>query len=618
MLARLRSPSFLAVVPVLVVAIAFYAWTAGTSGGLQPGQRSDAYNLLVDGFLRGQTSMGIEAPAALLRLADPLDPAQNQRFVTPELRDLALYHGRLYSYWGAAPAIVLFLPFRALGAGDLSPGLAVVILAAVGLLASVALLRLLVAHLLPRTPPWMEGVAAAVLAFGNLAPWLARRPEAYEVAIAGGFAFFWAGLLALAAATLADAPRRRLLAAAGLLLGLAFASRPTMGIGFVLAAGVALWRWRAGRWGRDRLLALAVPAALVVAAVGAYNAARFSGPLDFGTSYVLGGERADRFGSLGYVAPGLWYYLLYPLRLRAEFPFLWVNIPHVPFPVPPTYTAAERTAGVLATTPFVAFLLLAPVAFRGAAVPLRRTAGVLTATAGALVLFTSYFYWGGVMRYEADFATLLILPAALAWFALARRPGLRRRARRSAAAAGVVLAAFGCAAGAATSLIGSDDRLRLLHPETFASLRDWFSPAAAVLAQAAGHPLLASIKGDPLLGGVRYDNLGIARADVFLGIAPMPIEIVSPDDGRGTLRATLRRTETTPANAKLVVQVTTEDGSVLAVPFRPGPLELPISMRRGVNDVYLQLFADPPTGIAEYPDAQDDGAIELRGLRLVG
>jgi hypothetical protein len=613
MRARLRLRGFSWVAPVLVLAIAFYAWTAGTSGNLSPGHREDTYNLLVDGFLHGHTYLPVSVDPRLASLRDPYDPAQNSQYVTPDLRDLVLYHDHFYIYWGAAPAVVLLLPFRALGLGQLPQEDAVLVFSIVALLCSLGFLATVARRWLGRFPPWMLAVAAAVLAFSDLAPWLLRRPKAYEVAIAGGSAFFWAGLLAFAVGW-RERPNRWWSAGSSLLFGLALASRPPMAIGIVLVGAVAVRRWRGQRPELGDVAALAVPFGVCAVAVLAYNAQRFGSPLDFGTTKVLGGQKADRFGSLTYVPAGLWYYLLCPVRFVAAFPYFWVNEPHVPFPTPAAYDAAERTAGLLPTAPFVLLLALARVALRRAVRPLRVVVAGLVGAGVALVLFTSYFYWGAVMRYEMDFAALFIVPAALVWFAYATVA--RRRARMANAVAGVTLAAVSVVIAMAISLIGSDNRLRDMHPRAFASLERAFSPVSAAIAQVAGHPVLASVGGNPLEGPVRYDRLGVKDVDLYLGTGPYPLQVVSPDRRRANLVATLLRLPATPRRAKLLVQVRSADGSIFTVPVRDRAVKLPVSLKSGPNDITIQLFADPPTGIPPYADSADDGAILVRGLSL--
>jgi len=73
------------------------------------------YNLLVRGFQHGQLSLDKVAPPQLATLPDPYDPVANGRYRTGNgLHDMTYYKGRLYLYFGVAPALLLFWPWAAL------------------------------------------------------------------------------------------------------------------------------------------------------------------------------------------------------------------------------------------------------------------------------------------------------------------------------------------------------------------------------------------------------------------------------------------------------------------------------------------------------------------------
>jgi uncharacterized membrane protein (GlpM family) len=625
---RLRRPSVgpagvlaFAIGPVVVIAIAFYVWTVATSTSLDPGPSTDPYNELVDGFSHGHLYLPITPDPRLKDLPDPYEPRYNGSILDPSLRDLVFYKDRFYIYWGPAPALLAFWPFRALGVGDLPPGIAVLAFCILGLLCVVGLLVLLIRRYLPTARPWMVGVGTAVLAFGSMAPWVLRRPNAYEVAISAGYCFFWAGALLLVLAFPREGPPRPWrMAGSGLCFGLAFASRPPMGIGVVLALGALYLLRRSGRLADRPALVrfaalLVAPAAACIVAVAIYNAVRFGAPSDFGTTKMLAGSKQDRFFSFAYVPPGLWLYLLYPVRLVAAFPFFWANLPHVPFPHTSGYDASERTAGLLPTVPFIALLVLARPALRRAPDALRGVVIAAAATGAFLLVFTAFFYWGSVMRYEMDFATLFIVAATLVWLAFDRSRS-HRRARVASAWVGAVLAGISVVVVAAISLIGSDDRLRSLHPGTFDSLQSFFSPVSALFADAAGHPILASIGGDPFLGSDRYDRVGVEGVHFFLGTGPYPMQIVSASRTTAHIEAVIRRLPSTPRRPKLVVQVRSADGSIFSAPVANRLTAIPVSLERGANPITIQLFADRRTRIPPYADSADDGAVLVDGLRV--
>ena len=140
----------------------------------------------------------ITPPASLLHLRDPYDPALNAPYQAA-YHDFALYGGHFYSSWGPTPVLTLFAPFRLLTGRVVPESFAVALFCFIGLACAVALLHLLVARWVPRTPRWVLLTSTACLALCNAAPFLLRRPIEYEVAISCGYCFEMAGLLLVAA-----------------------------------------------------------------------------------------------------------------------------------------------------------------------------------------------------------------------------------------------------------------------------------------------------------------------------------------------------------------------------------------------------------------------------------
>jgi tetratricopeptide (TPR) repeat protein len=404
----------------------------------QADARAEDYNLLVEGFQDGHVHLRKEVPPGLARLADPFDPAANAMYRAKpySLDDLSYYRGRLYLYFGAAPALLLFWPWAALTGDYLFQRTAVALFCGAGFLASLAFLHGLWRRHFPRVGLPVAAGLAVILGGLTSAPILLQKADVWEVPIACGYALtmvaLWAAGRALAGARHRDA----WLAAAGLALGLAVGSRPSLlpAAAFLLVP-VA---WAAGSGARARvrgLLCAFGPLLLCGLAILAYNQARFSGPLDFGERYQLGLYRQDnaRHFSAGYLAYNAWVYFLQPLSWNGHFPFV-SGVPNL-LPVPEGHAAPEDPFGVLATLPLLAWAVVVGFVARSAGPtgpgfrPLLWAVGLLfLGTAGTLCLF-----YGNCSRYEMDFLPALGLLAILgvlgAEQATADRPAARRRVR---------------------------------------------------------------------------------------------------------------------------------------------------------------------------------------------
>jgi hypothetical protein len=485
----------------VLLAGAFYFWTAATSIPFDfASHQTDVYNLLTDGFLQGHTYLPVTPPAGLLALPNPYDPTANElyRGLVPvpgapqgSLHDLSLYKGHLYAYWGALPALALFLPERLLPIGELPQSLGVAIYSTLALAFAVLLLRLLVRRLLPAAPAWAVIAGAAGLAFGSAVPFILRAPNVYEIAIAAGACFLAAGLYLLARGSLRPAARLRTLALGSLFLGFAFNARPPLLLcGGVLLALLILLSRRSRQLGYSRrrlTVVLLGPFAACLLLTGAYNYQRFGSPVQYGIRYQLAGVESRRYAffSLSYLPPGAYNYVLAPPRLALAFPYVFLPPPpSYPGHLPAGYVLLEPTGGLLPSTPIVLFLAALPWLWRGERRgEHRRELPAIVAGMGLLggcvLLGVAFTVYGTTQRYEVDFDALLILAGVLSWLALLVHVRTRLR-RRAVAVAGALALAWGAFCGVALSFTGEHNLLQEKHPALFADLEDITSPIATL------------------------------------------------------------------------------------------------------------------------------------------
>ena len=404
-------------------------------------EKDDLYNRLAEGFLSGRLGF-VEAPnPALAQLPDPWDPAQNGPL--RQFHDVSYYRGRYYLYFGAAPALLLLAPWKAMTGTFLAQNVAVAVFALLGAAAGILLLIQLRRRHFPDLPGWISGLGMVALAFGNMVPVLLRRPVYYELAIASAYAFGMIALLALKLALDTPATRRRWLVVAGLAYGLAVASRPNYLFGAVLLLAPLLPAWRQHRsgvrpdWralGPDVIAALA-PFGAIIACLLAYNLARFGNILEFGTSYMFSGMHPQKevVTSFQFLPINAWFYFLAPANLSIYFPFFQViDIPW--FKLPPGYSGQENVYGILPNLPFFWLVWLTWRWWRRETAPEATgirdwvTAALALSLLNVLVLSR---IGGAANRYMVDFLPPLAPVACLGVFLLeAGAVGWRRFAGR--------------------------------------------------------------------------------------------------------------------------------------------------------------------------------------------
>jgi hypothetical protein len=579
---------------------AYYLWTVWSSGSPfnedgRSGIFQNYYNLLSDGFLAGHLHLLVAPDPNVLALPNPYDPTANQN-VPLGIHDLSLYHDKLYLYWGPTPALLLFIPFRLLQLGDLTDTLAVFLFAFVGFCFSIACLRALAQRFAPDAPRWMLGAAAVALAFSNALPFTLRRVAIYEVAITAGFCLSFIALYLLITG-LRDGVRLGRLGAASLLIGLAVGARPTMivwALGLVVVAAV-LYRRMPDRRARLQIVGVLLgPVALIGLLLMLYNVLRFGSPTEFGQSYQLAlYDPATRQGNkLAYVPPGMWYYLLARPHMTLGFPFIYLAPPpsSYPFTAPPQYDGVEIVGGLLPSAPFVLLAFVAPAVLRGTA---RRVALGLIAVGVLIVVMASFAIWGATMRYEVDFASLLLIAAALGWMGSAAR--LSGLPRRILAGGGVLLIAWGVACGAAFGLVGYYNGLRTFSPKTFTRLQNLTSPLPTLISAIDGEPKTVDVFAPNGIESKTDPDQGWGWVTFPLSGPPVVLTVASGSARRYGLQLSAAPAQPPPADTVVTIRFS-DTGKVLRVPATFGPTIFPISLRRGLNRIEFSVTR--PAGAA--------------------
>ncbi|HTZ09306.1 MAG TPA: hypothetical protein VMB72_09555 [Acidimicrobiales bacterium] len=602
---------FLALGVVMVLAGLFYAWTAATGGypissslARSPNAMESAYNQLATAFLHGHLALLTKPPRALLALRHPYQPRYNLPFQA-RFHDLALYHGHFYLTWGPTPVVTLLIPWKLLGLGAMPVNLGVIVFFWFGLLCSILLLCTLVDRYLPGTPLWKLTVGAVTLALSNVAPFVLRRPLVYELAIASAYCFAMLGAWLLASGTLGRRVRPVRLALASLAVGLAVGGRPSLvfeGLLLVLALVYLLRRSAPAGTGdhtgsRRRPLVLGTallgPFVVLMGLLLAYNQARFGAPLQVGTRYTLTNWDVATLATTrpSYLAPGLFNYLLYPVRWTYAFPFFTLT-------QPPMYSAAlpqsEITGGLLTTTPIVWIVLPGLVVLRRRHGALSGVLAALVAVAALVLAFVSLAFWSTTMRYEVDFATFLLVPALLVWFALTGAgTGHRRWPRRLLTVVGVVAMAYGCVAGLAMSVYGYYDGLRVSEPGTYWDLARLASPLPTLGTMLAGHPVLARAEVPHLqtLGNGGTADLGTTTFAIG-SLRTLELEIYAPSSGRWALAPTFTEAGGRSGPVTLIVRSGPEHEHLV---MGTRPRSVVLRLGRGLNRVELAAVADPPS-----------------------
>lgn len=401
------------------VVLCFYLWTSSSNTQSMKFDFSQVpnhyYNYLSDAFLNGKLHLLIEPKKELLELPDPYDPKQNVEY---RLHDASLYKGKYYLYFGAAPAITLFIPFRLITKHFLPENLAIVIFGFGGVIWYFLLLHSIVKKFFPAIRFNLYFLAIVSLGLCNVIPFILRRPEFYEVAISSGY-FFMAGSLyfLITGAFITKKASFYKLLIGSLFLGLAVGSRPNLIIGSLifLPIYIKILKEECGSKIKNSLkhvLYLAGPFLVCLFIIGLYNYLRFDSWIEFGNNYQLAGINVREKGNLASfsnITNGFYNYFFRVLSIDFIFPFFYL-VPSIPYFTHSNNYGNEPVASIFSNL-FLFIILLFPFLIK----KIKRENYYLFTIicyifiVGLLAACSVSIISGATMRYEVDFISFFII-----------------------------------------------------------------------------------------------------------------------------------------------------------------------------------------------------------------
>jgi hypothetical protein len=378
---------------------------------LRQKESSGYYGALSDAFLSGQVSMKELPDPRLLKSENPYVVQLD----IPRPHDMSLYKGKLYLYFGPAPAIILFIPWRLISGAWLEDQGGTKIFCIVGLILGATLMRRIWRrHFEDCGEGWLL-LGIAVLGWGSPIFYLSQNPTFYAVPISAAFCCIMAVavLVERALASETTAGRIALLASASLAYGFAVGSRPNylFGLPVLLVPGLYLYVKGSKNSARPwlSLVAAILPAAIAGLAIAAYNYARFDSPFEFGMRFALMPEDMRHARLMGFenLRGNLSNYLFRPALYVRYYPFFLTN-------------------GAFGMVPYLPFSFLGPVligiSLLNAAFRKRTELLVLCLTllgvASGNLFSLGLFYYFGELRYMADFVPVFLLLGTIGAFAL--------------------------------------------------------------------------------------------------------------------------------------------------------------------------------------------------------
>lgn len=384
------------------------------------------YYKLVDAFKQGHLYISDDVSEELKNMENPYDRYAREANNVSFKWDHAYYEGKYYCYFGAVPALLVYLPYNLITGGNLPNYIAVFILGVLFMIGTALLLWRVIQKWYDQIPFALYLVLHAVFVAVSGLAYVVYKPDFYMIPSLSALVFTVFGLSSWLSAERTVGSARKLcsgsLAIGSFCIALTSGCRPQ----FLLAAflGIILFwdhtvkrRILFSKDGIHQTLALCLPFMIVGVIAMWYNVSRFGSVFDFGANYNLtSNDMTHRGFVFGRCGLGIFTYLLQPFNLKATFPFL------SEFGVSTVYQGLTLTenlmGGVLSLYPILligVYGVLKKKLFRNACVYKMVSLSVVM----AVVLSVLDAQMAGLLtRYFSDFVWLLALAAVLTIFAL--------------------------------------------------------------------------------------------------------------------------------------------------------------------------------------------------------
>lgn len=285
---------------------------------------NEQYQKLTDSLITGHTYLDIDVDKRLLELENPYDLGARLDSDTECELDTAFYGGKYYVYFGVAPVIIYYLPFKLISNTYLCDYVVNIINYIILSLSIIFLSKKICEKYFNNIPILIFALLTflCINASGSLN--LLSEPRIYTIPILMALAYSCLGLT-LWIYSKKDGKINNLLVALGSLsISIAIGSRPQFGLFAFFALIIFFDEIKQIKKYFISFIWAIVPFVIVGGLLMYYNYIRFDSPFDFGANYNLTlNDMTHRGFKLDRIPSGIFYYLLQTMPLVGTFPYIY-------------------------------------------------------------------------------------------------------------------------------------------------------------------------------------------------------------------------------------------------------------------------------------------------------
>ncbi len=315
---------FLCIIVVILIQLVTSLSISVINQDIVNNQSNEQYKMLTDSLIEGHAYLDIETDNNLASLDNPYDVTQRLNNNVSYQFDTAYYKGKYYVYFGVAPVILFYLPYKLITGNYIHDYTINAINFLILSISIIFILYKIISNNYKKTPVLLFAILSifVVDTCGALA--LLARPVIYTVPVLCALAFSTLGIALWLYSIKEDETINNAFVFLGSLsIGIAIASRPQFALFAFFAFIIFKDQIKSLSKHIKSFICALIPFVIVGALLMYYNYIRFESPFDFGANYNLTfNDMTKRGFKLDRTLDGIFFYLLQPFSISGMFPYI--------------------------------------------------------------------------------------------------------------------------------------------------------------------------------------------------------------------------------------------------------------------------------------------------------
>ena len=394
-----------------------------TNNEVEVDENNNIYNkYFVEAILHKRVVLDLEPSEELKNMENPYDYKTREADDIDYYFDTAYYNGKYYNFYGAVPAVLLFIPYTVITGNYLNTIFATWFFMILAVIVSTLLVIEIYKKWFKNVDFKMLFIAIVSMLMTGLYAWNSWRIYLYELMAVSGYFFIMLGMLMiLKAHNHKDNNSKKLkyLFLSCFSMALSVGCRANLVFASILLIPffVDMFHKEKAKNIIQMIIVIGIAYSLVAIPQMILNYARFDSIFEFGAKYQLTiadvTDLSDRYKD---IPRAMYEYYLKPFSFKANFPFLTTNLDKT------GYTSNFAKGYMLAGIFFMninMFVLFTEIKyFKLIKDKLLKSIFITLQITGVLLSLVIVYYGGCIQRYVIDFYWMFAIASMILWFSI--------------------------------------------------------------------------------------------------------------------------------------------------------------------------------------------------------